>query len=462
MIDKPAMYAAAYAEAFKERGVAEAYRYRPPYPTETFTTLAALSSGRPRHFLDVGCGTGDLARPLAAAADRIDAVDFSEAMLACGKRLPGGDRPNLRWIAGRIEDVALAPPYALIVAGESFHWFDWASVMPRLRALLADGGVLALVDRTPMPDPWSTLGPLIDRYRTDGGYQPYTMIAELVRHGLFRLLDERRTTPTPFAQPLTDYIESYHSRSGFSRERMGAARGAAFDREAYELPEPGLSDRHDNAPGGEHDRVGYPARVMRRATSTVRAAPKRYPLEQVRRPPRVRRRMRDEKRGRRSPPPPDLAIAGPAPPRWPSAAPLQGGREDRLVPPAAVSTAVAGAGGLAARREAIGAVHRLVAARLEGDLGLLATLAAHRREHLALRAIVAAIRAVTATRAAAGVAAAAATLLRLARAAAVRAATRLVGQPALLVELLLTGGEDEILVTIDASDILVLEAHPCT
>jgi len=28
---------------------------------------------------------------------------------------------GIRWIAGRIEEVALDPPYALITAGESFH-----------------------------------------------------------------------------------------------------------------------------------------------------------------------------------------------------------------------------------------------------------------------------------------------------------------------------------------------------
>ena len=97
MIVKPAMYAVTYAEAFKSRSVAEAYRYCPPYPTETFTILAGLSSAAPRHVLDVGCGTGDLARPLAVYADRIDAVDFAEEMLIQGRQRPEGDRPNIRY-----------------------------------------------------------------------------------------------------------------------------------------------------------------------------------------------------------------------------------------------------------------------------------------------------------------------------------------------------------------------------
>ncbi len=48
---------------------------------------------------------------------------------------------------------------------------------------------------------------------------------KLVRKRLFRFHS---------LSPLDDYIESYHPRSGFSRERMGTEQAAAFDREAKE------------------------------------------------------------------------------------------------------------------------------------------------------------------------------------------------------------------------------------
>lgn len=232
MIRKPALYGPVNAASFQERDVAGAYRHRPPYPAEVFDILVGLIAGTPRTVLDIGCGTGDLARPLVAHTARLDAVDFSRAMLEQGRRLPGGDHPRLRWLHGRVEEVALDPPYALVTAGESLHWLEWDVVLPRFRAVLAPGGYLALVGRETTPDPWSALGEIIARYRTDGGYQPYDMIGELERHGLFRQIGERRTAPVPFAQSIDDYIESYHSRSGFSRERMGAARAAAFDEEA--------------------------------------------------------------------------------------------------------------------------------------------------------------------------------------------------------------------------------------
>jgi hypothetical protein len=52
------------------------------------------------------------------------------------------------------------------------------------------------------------------------------------RHGLFQRVGEKTTAPVPFVQSVEDYIESFHSRNGFSRERMSPEQAAAFDQEA--------------------------------------------------------------------------------------------------------------------------------------------------------------------------------------------------------------------------------------
>ncbi|MBV9278962.1 MAG: class I SAM-dependent methyltransferase, partial [Chloroflexi bacterium] len=52
----------------------------------------------PRVVLDAGCGTGDVARPLAPLVDRVDAVDISAGMIERGRRLPGGENPAITWI----------------------------------------------------------------------------------------------------------------------------------------------------------------------------------------------------------------------------------------------------------------------------------------------------------------------------------------------------------------------------
>jgi SAM-dependent methyltransferase len=212
--------------------VADAYRYRPPYPPEVFAILAELVSGEPCRVLDVGCGTGNIARHLVDRVARIDAVDFSRPMIEHGKRLPNGDNPGLRWLHGRMEEVALDPPYALVTAGESLHWMDWHIVLPRFHQMLIDGEYLAIVAHDTVPDPWSILGEIVSRYRTNGGYAPYNMIEQLERHDLFRKVGEKKSVPVPFEQSIDDFIESYHSRSGFSRERMGPVQATAFDEEA--------------------------------------------------------------------------------------------------------------------------------------------------------------------------------------------------------------------------------------
>jgi hypothetical protein len=156
-------------------------------------------------------------------------------MILQGKALPGGHHPRLRWFPGPVETVNLDPPYALITAGESLHWMDWAIVLPRFREMLLPGGYLALVQQDVAPDPWSTLSEILPHYRTDGSYQPFSLVATLEQHGLFQKVGEKSTAPVSFVQPIADYIESYHARSGFSRERMGPERANAFDREARHI-----------------------------------------------------------------------------------------------------------------------------------------------------------------------------------------------------------------------------------
>lgn len=65
---------------FSDREVARLYRHRAPYPGEVLATLRGLLM-TPRTILDVGTGTGALARPMLDFAERVDAVDPSAAMI---------------------------------------------------------------------------------------------------------------------------------------------------------------------------------------------------------------------------------------------------------------------------------------------------------------------------------------------------------------------------------------------
>jgi len=239
MQQKPKHLGPEYAAQFQDAAVVAAYPTRPPYPADVFEILAELITTEPRIALDVGCGTGDVARRLALQLARLDAVDVSSPMIARGKELQGGDAPNLRWIVSAAEEAPLEPPYALITAGESLHWMDWPAVLPCLRAALAPGAYLALVERREEPAPWSgALSQLLGRYSTNRDFRQYNLTHELEARGLFATVGARRTAPTPFEQSIDDYIESIHSRNGFSRDRMRPEDAAAFDAGVRELVAP--------------------------------------------------------------------------------------------------------------------------------------------------------------------------------------------------------------------------------
>ncbi len=236
LLPKPAHLGEAYASQFKDAAMVEAYGHRPEYPGEVFEILAGLIRDEPRTVLDIGCGRGEIARRLLPFAERVDAVDFSEDMLHAGRMLPDGGSPKLRWIHGAMEEAEIYPPYALVTAGASLHWMEWHVVLPRLGRALSPSGVLAIVGVSDGPNPWdSDLQAIINRYSTNREFERYDLIEELELRGLYSRLGERRTAPVRFIQSIESYVESFHARNGFSRERMLPEDAAAFDAAVTEL-----------------------------------------------------------------------------------------------------------------------------------------------------------------------------------------------------------------------------------
>ncbi|KAH8810886.1 methyltransferase type 12 [Xylogone sp. PMI_703] len=229
---------------FQDWRLAKHYDLRPDYPPETFRFLNELIKDEPRSVLDVGCGTGNLARPLAAYADHIDAVDISYPMLEQGKTMPGGDASNIRWLHGRAEDVDLQPPYALITAGSSLHWMDWGVVLPRFAGLLAPQGVLAIARVAVEPQvPWhDDYNKISRRYSDNLTSSSIDMIGELENAGLFQTLGRQKTAPTSIRQTVGEYIAAQHTLSYLSLEGMTVQEATQFEMEMRTLLEPYVQD----------------------------------------------------------------------------------------------------------------------------------------------------------------------------------------------------------------------------
>jgi SAM-dependent methyltransferase len=126
-------------------------RYRRGYPAGVFDAIVTgfdltLSS----EILDLGCGTGNMAIPLAERGFCVHAVDPEPEMLEEGRRkCRGGERCRITWYVGADStlDGLAFPPLRLCTMGLSFHWMDREAVLRRLDSMVEPGGGIACISR---------------------------------------------------------------------------------------------------------------------------------------------------------------------------------------------------------------------------------------------------------------------------------------------------------------------------
>ena len=123
--------------------------HRAGFPDAFFDRLGPLS-GR---WLDLGTGTGTVARGLAQRGCDVTALDRSEALIGEAKRLDTEAGVTVRYVVGDAEDTKLdGGSFDGIVAGQCWHWFDPSRAVPEARRLLRAGGriVIAHFDWLPL------------------------------------------------------------------------------------------------------------------------------------------------------------------------------------------------------------------------------------------------------------------------------------------------------------------------
>ncbi|HEV2592984.1 MAG TPA: class I SAM-dependent methyltransferase [Gaiellaceae bacterium] len=221
MEPKPPGWDVRYANVFQEQDVVASYPNRPPYPQDVIDRLARLGDS----VVDAGCGTGELARRLAPLVTRVDAVDVSAPMLELAQKLAGADR--VRWINARIEDARLDPPYDLVVAGDSVHWFDWEVALPRIFELAPQFAVVSRNWFKGDNELVARLRPVWSSHSWNREFRPLDPVAELECRGLLRVVSTFESA-TESWRPTQDEVVGLHfSQSGFARERLADA--AAFE-----------------------------------------------------------------------------------------------------------------------------------------------------------------------------------------------------------------------------------------
>lgn len=130
-------------------------KYRAGFPDRLFDhlfTSGIVSEGGT--VLDLGTGTGTLARGFALRGCSVTGLDASPAMLDEARRIDAEIGVAIGYVAGRAEELPFGDAaFDVVSAGQCWHWFDRARAAVQARRVLKDGGriVIAHFDWIPLP-----------------------------------------------------------------------------------------------------------------------------------------------------------------------------------------------------------------------------------------------------------------------------------------------------------------------
>ena len=119
-------------------------RYRPGYPRSFYERITSLGIGLPgQRVLDLGCGTGNLAREFARRGCKVTGVDISEVQIAAAKRLSAEEGLIGDFLVRPAENTQLSGrSFGVISAAQSWLYFDRDRIVAEVKRLLVPGGRL--------------------------------------------------------------------------------------------------------------------------------------------------------------------------------------------------------------------------------------------------------------------------------------------------------------------------------
>lgn len=136
------------------RAAADYNRYRVPYPEELFNRLKTFDIDFAQsRLLDLGTGTGFLARGFARRGADVVGIDIDPALLAAARQVAEpGSQPS--YVRAAAEDLPLGDSaVGVVTAGQCWHWFDRERVAAAVYRAIEPGGVLIIthLDWLPLP-----------------------------------------------------------------------------------------------------------------------------------------------------------------------------------------------------------------------------------------------------------------------------------------------------------------------
>jgi ubiquinone/menaquinone biosynthesis C-methylase UbiE len=130
-------------------------KFRPGFPDSFFERLQAHGIGGPKQrILDLGTGTGALAREFARSGAKVVGLDPSLEQIREAVKMDSAAKVNLDYVIATAEETGLsASSFDVVVAGQCWYWLDRAATMTEVERLLKPGGRLVICHFDWIPNP---------------------------------------------------------------------------------------------------------------------------------------------------------------------------------------------------------------------------------------------------------------------------------------------------------------------